>query len=96
MYACRQTIPAVEVEAKENRLQEKGKALQSKRQAHHGPGEFCIRRPEQTQFKRENRARHRADREEDRRSPGPAARQQHPVRVFFLERQPLSDTQKQW
>ena len=67
----RHAVPAVEVDAQEDRLQEEREALDGERHPEDRAGERHEARPQQAQLEREHRAGDRSHREQDRRSPGP-------------------------
>ena len=68
-------VPAVDVDAQEDRLGEEGEPFQSEPQPDDRAGELHEAGPEQPQLERQHRARDRAHREQDRRTPGPSLRQ---------------------
>ena len=68
----RDPVPAVEVDAEEDRLGEEGEPLERERHADDRPGGLHELGPEQPELEGEHRARDRADGEEDRGALGPA------------------------
>ena len=87
----RQPIPAVEIQAEEDRLDEERVALEREGRPDQRPGEGHEARPEQAQLERQRRARHRADGEGDRGELGPDVRQPPRVRVLVADPPPLGD-----
>ena len=79
--ARREAVPAVEVDAEEDRLEEERDPLERERQADDPARDLTEPRPQQPELERDDRARDRADREQDGERLGPATGQGEPGRV---------------
>ena len=65
-------LPAIEVDAEEDRLREEGKPLEGERHTDDRTRELHEARPEQSELEREDRPGHRTDGEQNGRAARPA------------------------
>ena len=75
MRARREPVPPVGVDPDEDRLEEEGEALECEPEAKHVPEVLNPHRPQESQFKGQDRARHHADGEQCEHDPRPPARE---------------------
>ena len=85
----RKTVPAVEVDAQEDRLYEKGDALDGEGESDHLAVVGHQARPQHAEFDGEDGARHSAHGKEHTEHPRPAARQQPVGRIARAQASPL-------
>ena len=93
--AGREPLPAVQVDAEEDGLDEEGERLEREGQTDNPAGERGEAREQQTQLEADDRSRHRPDREEDRERLRPAPRECQPHRVARTQVHPLYDQDHQ-
>src|SRR6185437_4507025 len=93
MDARREPIPAVQVEAEKNRLQEEGEALKREHQPEYARPKPHEARPQQTKLERKRCAGDSADDEENARSTAPSARQCIPGGVALAQADALRDAE---
>ena len=91
VHARRQAVPAVDVDRDEDRLEEEREALEPERDAEHVAERRHELGPEQPELEREDRARHDADREQDRHRVRPALGQRLVERVPGTQPQALEE-----
>ncbi len=89
--ARREPVPAIQIEAEEDRLDEEGVALERERRSDHAARHRHEARPEQPQLEGERGAGHGADRERQRRRLRPLLRERAVVRAPRAQPQPLRD-----
>ena len=75
MRARREPVPPVGVDPDEDRLEEEGEALECEPEAKHVPEVLNPHRPQESQFKGQDRARHHPDGEQCEHDPRPPARE---------------------